>query len=163
MFVSAIGGSGVLLLFAEGTPGLRRLGWGILAATVPLTLLLLKSTDGHFVLRPEGLERVGAWGKRRLLPWGEVHEVRLAPEYSRNLEVVRWSFLIRGVASGQWGDFRIPLESSGIGDLAVAIRAHVPAATLAREPEAAAALAALAEAPPGAEAAMESFSRRGKG
>lgn len=144
-FLSFIGGTGVLLLVADGEPGVRRLGWGILAATVPLALLLLKPTDEHFIVRPDGLERVGAWGKRRLMPWGEFHEVRLVPEYSRGLEVVRWSFLIRGIASGQWGDFRIQLESSGIGDLATAIRASVPETTLAREPEAAAALAALAE------------------
>lgn len=153
VFLSVIGGAGVLLLVVDGEPGVRRLGWGLLVATVPLTLLLLKPMDEHFVVRPGGLERVGAWGKRRLMPWGEFHEVRLAPEYSRGLDVVRWSLLVRGIASGQWGDFRIPLESTGIGDLATAIRANVPETTLAREPEAAAALAALAERTPGTAAA----------
>ncbi|MEY2669273.1 MAG: hypothetical protein RJA59_1911, partial [Pseudomonadota bacterium] len=152
VLLSLFGGTGVLLLVMGGEPGLRRMGWGILAAAVPLTFLVLKPMDEHFIVRPGGLERIGAWGKRRFLPWGEFWEVRLFPGYSRNREVVRWSLQIRGIASGQWGDFWIPLESSGIGELATAIWKHVDRSTLAREPEAAAALEALAERTPGPEA-----------
>ncbi len=79
------------------------------------------------------------------MPWSEIWSVRLASKGPAGAEYPLWHLVIRGIASGQWSDFSVPLETNGVGNLAIDILAKAPASAIAREPMAASALAELAE------------------
>ena len=79
------------------------------------------------------------------MPWREVRSVGLgARTHPRTTRVLEWVLTVRGVASGRETRFKARVDVPGIGDLAAAILANVPASTLAQEPDAAEALAAIA-------------------
>ncbi|MGA8893493.1 MAG: hypothetical protein WB493_18175 [Anaeromyxobacteraceae bacterium] len=136
---------GAMVLAMAGGRGQRLLGWALVVLAAPCAFLAGRSGDAYLVVLPGGLERVDGWGSRTLMRWKEVWSVSLgAVAYPRTTYVSQRTLSVRGVASGKKTRFRVQVDVPGIGDLAAAILANAPASTLAQEPDAAEALAAIA-------------------